>query len=67
MGVGEHLLTEAECVQHCESIGRYVEKGASVVVGFRGGFEDPDLPAVGGQEHGRSWADNTATNDKCVA
>ena len=66
MGVGEQVLAEPKCVQHRESIGCYVEKGACVVAGFRGGFEDLNLPAVGGQEHGCSWAGNTATNDKCA-
>jgi hypothetical protein len=66
MGVGEQSLPEAECVQHSESISSYVEKGACVVVGFRGGFEDLDVPPIGGQEHRRSWAGNAATDDKCA-
>ena len=46
--VGEQPIAEAKRLEHGESVGRNVEKGACVVVGFGGGFEDLDVPPVGG-------------------
>ena len=43
-----------------------LRKAARVVVGFCGGFEDLDVPAAAGQEHGYSRSGNTATDDKCA-
>jgi hypothetical protein len=66
MGIGKQLVAEAKGVQHGESIRRNVEECARIVVRVRGGFEDLNLPAVGGQKHGRSWAGDAATDDKCA-